>query len=370
MTRTATVTWITFHNFGTYLQAYALQHVLGGLGYENRIIDARPVIDKKFPPAPPRSLSLYWKIRIGLAKLYHNIKGDVPHAPSSKALYQKFRNQHLLIDSDYTTPKELNERYDVFIAGSDQIWYPSEEIFDPYFYLDFARKKKISYAPSVGASEYPEAFIPRTRPLLERFDHISVREQRGKELLSSFIDKDIEVVLDPTLLLQAKEWDIVASEPVYRGKYAFLYMLTYNETYINYAIHDAAQRGLKIVTVSNEPRLSGYVDVVVEAGPSEFVSLVKHADIVYTDSFHGTAFSLLYHKIFVTFRRFQPNSKTNQNSRLENLFNILDIRGQFWGEAECEAGTTPPTYNVDGIDEKLGRYREQSVVYLNNAIKS
>lgn len=197
MTRTATVTWITFHNFGTYLQAYALQHVLRGLGYNNRIIDDKAIIDKKFPPAPPRKLSLYWDIRIRLAKLYHNIRGDIPRLPTSEALYQNFRNQYLLIDSNFTTPEELNERYDIFIAGSDQIWYPNEEIFDPYFYLDFARKKKISYAPSVGASEYPEAFIPRTKPLIERFDHLSVREQRGKELLASFIDKDIEVVLTP-----------------------------------------------------------------------------------------------------------------------------------------------------------------------------
>ena len=370
MIHTATITWITFRNYGTFLQAYALQHVLKGLGYENRIIDDKPIIDKKFPPAPPRKLSLYWKIRIRQAKLYHNIIGDIPRKPTSEDLYQKFRSQYLLIDSNYATLEELNERYDVFIAGSDQIWYPNDEIYDPYFYLNFATKKKISYAPSVGTSEYPEAFIPRTRPLLEKFDHIPVREQRGKELLSSFLDKNVEVVLDPTLLLQAAEWDIVASDPVYKGKYAFLYMLTYNENYLNSAIQDAVRRGLKLITVSNEPRLAECVDQVVEAGPSEFVSLIKYADVVYTDSFHGTVFSLLYHKQFVTFKRFSSSSKNNQNSRLENLFNILDIHGLFLGEEECEARVTPHAYNINNVDEKLAKCRKLSVQYLNNAIKN
>lgn len=368
MIRTATITWITFRNYGTFLQAYALQHVLRGMGYDNRIIDDKPIIDKKFPPAPPRKLSLYWKIRIRLAKIYHNIIGDIPRKPTSEDLYQKFKNQYLLLDSDFIKPEDLNERYDVFIAGSDQIWYPNEEVFDPYFYLNFAKKKKISYAPSVGASEYPKAFIHRSKPLLERFDHISVREQMGKNLLSSFIDKDIEVVLDPTLLLQAAEWDNVASYPVYKGKYAFLYMLTYNENYLNSAIQDAARQGLKLITVSNEPRLAECVDQVVEAGPSEFVSLIKYADVVYTDSFHGTVFSLLYHKKFVTFKRFSSSSKNNQNSRLENLFNILDIQGVFWGEKECEAGVIPLAYDKNSVDEKLGKYRKLSVEYLNNSI--
>ena len=368
MIRTATITWITFRNYGTFLQAYALQHVLRGMGYDNRIIDDKPIIDKKFPPAPPRKLSLYWKIRIRLAKLYHNIIGDIHRKPTSEDLYQKFRNQYLLLDSDFIRPEDLNERYDVFIAGSDQIWLPNEEVFDPYFYLNFAKKKKISYAPSVGASEYPKAFIHRSKSLLERFDHISVREQMGKNLLSSFIDKDIEVVLDPTLLLKAEEWDNVAAGPVFRGKYAFLYMLTYNENYINFAIHDAAKRGLRLITVSNEPRLIAFTDKVVEAGPSEFISLIKYADFVYSDSFHGTVFSLLYHKKFVTFRRFQPDSATNQNSRLENLFNILDIQGTFLGEKECEAGVIPLAYDKNSVDEKIEKYRKLSVEYLNNSI--
>ena len=336
------------------------------MGYDNRIIDDKPIIDKKFPPAPPRKLSLYWKIRIRLARIYHKVIGDV----SSADRYERFRKQYLLIDSNYISPEELNERYDVFIAGSDQIWYPNEEVFDPYFYLNFAKKKKISYAPSVGASEYPKAFIHRSKPLLERFDHISVREQRGKELLASFIGKDIEVVLDPTLLLRAEEWNNVAAGPVFRGKYAFLYMLTYNESYINFAMHDAAKRGLRLITVSNEPRLAAFTDKVVEAGPSEFVSLIKHAEFVYTDSFHGTVFSLLYHKTFVTFRRFHSCSAVNQNSRLENLFNILDIEGLFWGEEECESGVTLPSYDIYNVEDKLERYRKQSIEYLNNAIKN
>lgn len=368
MIRTATVTWITFLNYGTFLQAYALQHVIRGMGFSNKIIDDKRIIDNKFPPAKRPKMGVCASVRHQLGKLYHAVKGDRVLQEKPVKLYQHFKDKYLNIDSDYDQFEDLNNRYDVFIAGSDQIWYPNAEIFDPYFYLDFVTKKMISYAPSVGASEYPKDYIEKTKPLLDRFEHISVREQKGQELLSSFLHKDISVVLDPTLLLTAKDWDAVASERLVKKRYAFLYMLTFNEIYIQYAQRAARVKGLQLVTVSNDLRLREYVDKIIPAGPSEFVSLIKYSDIVFTDSFHGTVFSILYHKEFVTFKRFKDVDKVNQNSRLYNLFNILEIKDRFISVIDKDKSSFE-IIDYDNISSRLKDKIDISKSYLKNSIE-
>ena len=329
-TNTATVTWISWNNYGSLLQAYALQHTLKSLGYDNHIIsDERIVYPHKYNQVDS-SVSLLQKIRrsLGFWKrfiLYKSFRND----HFTKLYFDKFRNNDLIVDNEYTSFLELGNKYDAYIAGSDQIWHPSKNIFKPFYYLDFTNRKKISYAPSLGTPVYPNEYKGVVKELLSSFSHISIREKKGEELLSSFIEKDITTVLDPTLLLSKNEWNKIATKTKQNKKYAIGYFLTYNQDYINWAIKDAKRRNVELLFFQINTHVYNYSNKVVAAGPREFISYIKEADFVYTDSFHATVFSILYEKDFLTFKRFKDGSENDQNSRLSNLFQLTNIKDRF-----------------------------------------
>ena len=328
--KTATVTWISWNNYGSLLQAYALQHTLKSLGYDNHIIsDERIVFPHKYSQADSPISSLqkikrslgFWKRFL----LYKSFRNDY----YTKLYFDKFRNNDLIVDNEYTSFLELGDKYDVYIAGSDQIWHPSKNIFKPFYYLDFTNRKKISYAPSLGTSVYPDEYKDVVKELLSSFSHISIREKKGEELLSSFIEKDITTVLDPTLLLNKNEWDKIATKTRQNKKFAIGYFLTYNPEYINWTIQDAKRRNIELLFFQINPHVYEYSNNVVAAGPREFISYIKEAEFVYTDSFHATVFSILYEKDFFTFKRFKDGCENDQNSRLVNLFRLTDIKDRY-----------------------------------------
>ena len=327
---TATVTWISWNNYGSLLQAYALQYTLKELGFDNHIIsDERIVYPQKYNQVNS-PISPLQKIRksLGFLKrflLYKSFRNDY----YTKLYFDRFRNKNLIIDNEYSSFHELGYKYDVYIAGSDQIWNPNKNIFKPFYYLDFTNKKKISYAPSLGTSDYPNEYKDAVKELLSSFSYISIREKKGEELLSSFIEKDITTVLDPTLLLSKNEWDKIATKTKQNKKYAIGYFLTYNQEYINWTIQDAKRRNIELFFFQINPHVYEYSNNVVAAGPREFISYIKEAEFVYTDSFHATVFSILYEKDFLTFKRFKDGSENDQISRLVNLFQLTDIKDRY-----------------------------------------
>ena len=365
--KTATVTWVSWPNYGSYLQAYALQQSILKLGFDNLIIDDHRIVESK---RPVRGVSFIIKNYIKCLLKRIKLKSDINSLRNS--LFLDFKNKYLMLDNDYKSIDELNNRYNVFVAGSDQIWYPSEEIFDPYYYLAFTNKKKISYAPSIGASVYPEYYKTKVKRLLNSFSHISVREERGKELLGAFIDSSIQVVLDPTMLLSVEDWNLVSNKnTTCETPYCLLYLLSNNVNYIKWAKENAKKRGLRLVSISDiSSSCTSYVDEVKAAGPSEFISLIRNAEFIYTDSFHATVFSIIYHKNFVTFQRFKNTATINQNSRLLYLFQLTNIRGRFMTEEDAVNMIEEiPSINYSAVDEILNRQRDLSLQYLKNSIE-
>lgn len=364
--RTATVTWISYHNFGTFLQAYALQQVINKLGFSNAIIDDKRVV-------MPKGAQYDYIKKLNFIKqayIYTCIFLNEHQRKSWFAYreYEKFAKRYLDIDNDYQTFDDLNNKYDVFIAGSDQIWYPSEDIFNPYFYLDFVSKKKISYAASIGISEYPEDYKDKVKKLLRDFSHISVREEIGQHLLEEFLHKDIETVLDPTLLLEKRDWDKIASQyKISSHPYLLCYMLTYNEKYLSMARSYANKHNLRLIIIATEEIYKKYADKLLYAGPSKFITAIRNADTVLTDSFHGTVFSIIYHKRFATFKRFRDNAKRNQNTRIFNLFKITGIKGHLINQDEEKISDIAPI-DYDLVDNIIKDYRLKSVSYLKDSI--
>ena len=360
--RTATITWITYPNYGTFLQAYALQQTLLSLGCTNAIIDDKRIIDSA------KRITLRMKIGAIKNKILEFLHLKPKTNPNLHiSFYNSFRDKYLNIDSEWTDLKSLSDSYDTFICGSDQIWSPYLK-FEPYYYLAFTDKKKIAYAPSTGTGSCNQEYVKNIRPLLESFSHIAVREADGAEMLSAFIEKDIKVVLDPTLLLSSEDWDRVAHPIENDAPYIMCYFLTPNTWYLDYAREYSKKHNVKIKIFNTNPVYQNYGFDCIWAGPSEFLSYIKGADKVFTDSFHASIFSIIYQKDFVTFKRFEDGGTNDQNARIANLFRKLGIESRFIGKERL--------HDIEHLDELcytnmngyIGTLRDESISYLRNAL--
>lgn len=191
---------------------------------------------------------------------------------------------------------QLNNQFDLFIAGSDQIWNFAITRGDTAFLLDFVTdpQKKSSYAASFGFDYIDEAAKPVFARLLPQFTHLSVREQSGARLVKQITGKDVPVVLDPTLLLPREHWAAFAAQVPSKG-YVLLYLMNENDKIISFAKNLARQKGLPIRCLSSN-KLKGIP--CVGGTPEEFVGYFQNAACVVTNSFHGLAFSINLHKEF------------------------------------------------------------------------
>ncbi len=351
---TATVTWITYLNYGTYLQAYAMQHTLRKLGYENHIIDDGRVLQS-------------CSIRKALGKIKRFIlKTGMPAEVIRK--FEKFKDEHLLIDNKWKTLEELSSRYDTFICGSDQIWSAHSKVRS-YYFLGFTHKTKIAYAPSLGTPTLPIEYCKEVSSLLADFKAISVREESGAEALERAIGRKVDSVLDPTLLLNANEWNEIAS-PVLSSQeeYILCYFLTPNSWYMDYVKEYAIRHKMPLKILALQKEYRHYGDERLLAGPGEFLSYVRSAKKIFTDSFHASIFSLIYSKDFVTFKRFDDEAKENQNSRITDLFNKLDIMPWFVGKSDLDKIESLETPPFEEIHKKKNSLKACSIEYLKTAL--
>ena len=268
------VTWSLSPNYGTVLQAYGLTRTLSKFGYDPRILD-RFDPDFSFPyiiDSLVRVMNIrkFWK--------------TAPPAPSAKMLKiqefhrNHFKRQHVVMRRDL---KSLGMHSAAFISGSDQLWNCSYN-FDPFYFLDFApSSKKISYASSIGTASIPEEYTDRVKSLLKDFKRISVRESSAVKVLSDLTGRtDISHVLDPTLLLEAGEWEsLLSSNPSDRlqlpHKYALCYFLK-SGGYPEYALEDVKDAyGLKdviLVPSAESPSVSIHgAKRIDDAGIEDFI---------------------------------------------------------------------------------------------------
>ena len=326
--RVAIVTWCTYTNFGTYLQAYALQNYISSLGYEVKLLDDSSLILR------PKSwmYSLLHPIKEQIKCLFkpsyrEMIKQDI----LSKALYKSFRNNDLVIDKQIHPLQDLDKRYEIYVCGSDQIWSPigfdTDKNKDLYF-VSFSKNKKIAYAPSIGVSKIPKEYEYHYKQLLSSFAFLSSRENSGVKELTRITNRQIEHVVDPTLLLSRSQWidllDKNGNNTSPKERYILLYLLTYNLSYIQKAINFAKQNNLELKIIhSIGVKMDGLK--TVNAGPIEFIELIKNASFIFTDSFHGTIFSIIFEKQFITLKRFKDDDKKSQNSRVYDLLNQLGL---------------------------------------------
>lgn len=364
MKKIAIMTWYKYRNFGTALQCTALFSKIKALGYEPTLISYDTSARKYLFPERETTL------KSAKAFINRRLKKSSYVSKEKERLFSEYLSRRVNeteLCTNYSELYALNSQFDAFVCGSDQVWTPTS--FDDKNYLSFVdeNKPKIAYAPSFGAVKISNEYQkPVIRGLLSRVDSISVREKQGAELVNELIGKKPPVVLDPTLLLDSSEWDSYAETDSCRkieGKYILCYFLGDEKKYLK-----------NVKKISQKLKIPYYVIPVMkkqqgndrkvpfEVGPSEFVSLVKNAEYVCTDSFHGMAFAVNYNIPFSVYKRFSDNDPFAQNSRVYNLLDLLSLRERLGDDSYLK------TMDYKGANEKLAEAREMSLSYLRNAL--
>lgn len=397
--KTATITWITYNNYGTELQAYALQQFLKNEGIYNDIISDYNIIYKSTPSqgqepaAALESVTQNTCARFA-SKMASRVKKYVFHPvvfgntlhqyhknkretkrwcvyENSQQAFEAFKKERLQIV--YGLYREdmasLNPIYNAFLCGSDQIWSVLERNFDGYFYLDFVEKKKIAYAASIGTEHIDQEHSAHIAKWLKDFCAIAVREDRTAEQLSALTGKKVEWVADPTLLHDKAFWSaFCADAPFPKRKYLLCYFLSDNPWYFEYASAMAKHLHLKLLLIpsraSYTQRKECYCKTV---GPVEFVSLIQHAQYVLTDSYHGAIFSMLFEKNFIYLKRFKDTDPICQNIRISSLFQKVGLMDRIVEERKFTPDDVQPI-DYEKVNGIVMDFRKQSRQFLQNAL--
>lgn len=354
-----TITCHNVYNVGASLQAYALTAYLKEQGHEVQIVDYVPEYLRHYKlwdkvPNPvydkPVIRQLY-----NLAKLPGRLKA---RTNLRKKRFDRFTGEHLpLTPRHYGSYEELLRDppgAELFLAGSDQIWnsfFPTGR--DPAFYLQFAPEGAVraSYAASFAVPRLEEQYKTQTARWISGLDHVAVRESSGLEILEDLdIHSGVHVV-DPVFLLGTEQWDRLCPKAEYGEKYLFVYDFDRNPELRRTAEELAARRGLKLYTLQ---KLSYGDRSFPDAGPIEFVQLVRGAEYVLSNSFHATAFSLIYRRPYLTVDR-----NAGINARMQDLNRLVGLQDRHSPEDPID---------WENVHARLERHVAASRAYLQTVI--
>ena len=292
--------------------------------------------------------------------------------------YKEFRKK-INLTRPYKTYNELKNKskdYDAIIVGSDQLWLPVNVVAD-YYTLNWVDDniKKISFATSFGVSSIPEKYKDNYNKFLSRIDCISVREKEGVKLVKELSNKEATLVCDPTLLLTKDEWmEIQQKERIIKGKYILCYFLGKNIEHRKFAERLKKETGFKIVSLNHADEYVKYSDTFADEtpydiGPAEWINLIRNAEYVCTDSFHGTVFSLINNVKFFTFERYSnKKSKVSTNSRIYSLLEIFSLKERILNGTEDINNVISYKIDFENVNGKLKEFRNESKLFLEKAL--
>ena len=298
-------------NYGNRLQNYAIQYILKENSVESVTLKNNLTLNSK-------NYFLLRRIKFIFKsnKIFNVYR------------YKKFTefNRNIKFSDKYVTPySSLDNKYDYFITGSDQVWNPNFGRLRDVDLLEFTESsKRISFAASFGISSLSEQYNEKLKKALKDYKAISVREDAGKKIIEDVVGrKDVEVLVDPTMLLTADEWDKVAKKPE---------ELKTDRYILNYFLGELSEkRKAEIDRIAKENNCE-IINILDKnspfycTGPSEFLYLEKHSFLVCTDSFHSSVFAILYNRPFIVFGR--EDNTVSMNSRIETLINKFNLKNR------------------------------------------
>lgn len=358
-------------NYGAALQVYALSQTVQRLGHTCKVLDnsiepghGRHFSRSRHPGEQIKNLYLAWHWQEG--RRFCNRFEDFfdQYIPKTSKKYRSF-------DELAANPP----KFDAYITGSDQVWNPTllDRQLGAMYHLGFADPKKsrlISYAPSFGVAQIPERYIQQIRSYLLRYHALSVREKRGQEIIQEITGREATHVVDPTLLLTPDAYAPIVEKPSIDGEYLLVYPMEMGPDATFYRLVKTVKKlmGIPVVVVfplNFHHRWLLLADkIILDAGPKEFLGLIKQASFICTNSFHGTVFSIFFQKNFLGV----PHSHTNARiySLLEKL-RLLERHLPTWDEQTVKNMLQQPI-DYSAVAPLLDTEAEHSLAYLQKAL--
>lgn len=304
------------NNYGNRLQNYAVQEVIGKIGSKAITIRNIPQLNDKSKFFLRSTKYFLKQIKSKLRK--NNIK-------LRKEKFEDF-NKNIVFSKNVVTPfSNIKNNYDYFLVGSDQVWNPNFGRLRDIDLLTFANNnQRIAFSASFGIGELPDKYHDKLKRELSNFRMLSVREDAGKNIIEDVVKRnDVEVLIDPTMLLNSEEWDKVSKRPeqLKNDKYILNYFLG--------ELSESRRKEIERIAKENECEIINILDKnspFYQTGPSEFLYLEKNAFLICTDSFHSCVFSILYNRPFIVFER--EDNKVSMNSRIDTLISKFELKNR------------------------------------------
>ena len=365
------------YNYGTVLQAYALQHLLESEGVDARYLQYTTIVP---PPLWKKVLNkvtaMFRKIRPQEPVINNSGLDDFSFTRLPEFLpfvngYKEFINRKIKLSKRLYSPFSLSkcEEFDAFMVGSDQTWGEARYLPDTPYFLDGIgnRYPKLSYAPSIGTTHISDTYLSVLIEKLSKFQALSCREKTNCELLSSKLGREVSYVLDPTFMLSADKWGGMAtmpSESIESKQYILCYILGEKQSIGDYAEKLGIEKGLPIYYIVTRPI---YLQKKrhLFATPESFLWLIKNAAYVITDSFHGSILSINFNTQFYSFTK-REGSNSVDNDRILEILSTLNLANRY------KDGCTTFEQDIDfsEVNPIVDHYREESLSYLRKTINS
>lgn len=364
-------------NYGAMLQSYALYLTIKRLGYECKQISydrfshskstfqqiRECLFDKKF-------FKLFQK---GLIILKRKIQSySTSKLNIRNRLFDQFMISipHTIRYTDENIEKCIDQ-FDILVCGSDQIWNPNWS--NDIFFLEFTESvDKIAYAASIGQSVVTDDYKKILVNIIKKFNAVSLRENQLIEELSILSDRNIECVLDPTMLLEKEDYEKLCSAPIIDDSYTLVYLLGGNKKNVKTARRISKLMGRKVAYIPYvgdygfyDEKYSNYP--LLDIGPKEFLCLIKNADAIITDSFHACVFSIIFHKNFYCLERKEVLTKSNMGSRLITLLNDFSLQERLINSYDDYLNLDPIDYAL--VDIRLKELKKGSLEFLRQALE-
>lgn len=364
-----TLTTYNVYNYGAALQAYALQNSLCHIGHDAVLINYQPeYLTRKYDYRwvnPESKLSRYVVTRMAYRMMKYLQRQTTM---GRKRQFDLFIDSYLKQTREYSTLEELHRNppeADLYVVGSDQIWNVFYEAGrDPAFYLEFVmRGRKASYAASFSYVDIPQKEKEKIAEYLRTFDAVSVRESHGLQLLGE-MEIPGEWVLDPVFLLSVEQWKQLMVPNVPKEDYLLIYDFEGNKELKQFAKEYAQRQHLKIYVIADTYPLLYADKNFMQAGPREFISMIYHCKAFISNSFHGTAFSIMFNKPVFVFNR----HRHKVNSRMESLMTLFGLNNCILNSPKEWERAYNYQFDYARMNNIKQRELAKSKVYLDNLL--
>lgn len=359
-----------YFNYGNRLQNYATEYILESLGFEVETIintTKKEVVHKRSLLEKVYEMGLYNIVIKIKDKIWSYINKDKieKYEGIKRKKFKKFSKEYLN-ESHYeisinNIPHDINLKYDYFITGSDQVWNPTFPDTSEVNFLTFANKeKRIALAPSFGISNLPNQFKENYKSWINGIKMLSVREYAGADIIKNLTGRSAEVLVDPTMVLDKNHWESICKESKVKpqSKYIFTYILGDLSNKRKKFINDIAkENSLEVVNITDIKQLNTYA-----TGPREFIDFLNSSNLVITDSFHASVFSLIFEKPLIVMDRKDDNLA--MSSRIDTLFKKFNIPSRYYQDLN-----TSKIFESYNIDKCLKQEQNRFYDYISESLR-